>query len=59
MMLRTLKSFRHIATSASRVRTSKMPLMDVFIQQFIDSVQQIVRQGLKRDYIRQQDNLSG
>ncbi|MDI9220845.1 McrC family protein [Pantoea sp. EA-12] len=58
MMLRTLKSFRHIATSASRVRTSKMPLMDVFIQQFIDSVQQIVRQGLKRDYLRQQDNLS-
>lgn len=57
MMLRTLKSFHHIATSASRVRTSKMPLMDVFIQQFIDSVQQIVRQGLKRDYIRQQDNL--
>ncbi|MFJ5469138.1 McrC family protein [Pectobacterium carotovorum] len=57
MMLRTLKSFRHIATSSSRVRTSNMPLMDVFIQQFIDSVQQIVRQGLKRDYLRQQDNL--
>ncbi|ASM24340.1 McrC family protein [Serratia marcescens] len=57
MMLRTLKSFRHIATSASRVRTSKMPLMDVFIQQFVDSVQQIVRQGLKRDYLHQQDNL--
>ena len=57
MMLRTLKSFRHIAASASQVRTSKMPLMEIFIQQFIDSVQQIVRQGLKRDYIRQQDNL--
>ncbi|CFR01991.1 5-methylcytosine-specific restriction enzyme subunit McrC [Yersinia frederiksenii] len=57
MMLRTLKSFRHIATSASRVRTSKMPLMDIFVQQFIDSVQQIARQGLKRDYLRQQDNL--
>lgn len=57
MMLRTLKSFRHIATSASKVRTSKMPLMDVFIHQFIDSVQQIVRRGLKRDYICQQDNL--
>ncbi|MCP9268326.1 McrC family protein [Xenorhabdus sp. XENO-1] len=57
MMLRTLKFFRHIATSSSNVRTSKMPLMDVFIQQFIDSVQQIVRQGLKRDYLRQQDNL--
>ncbi|YCI28764.1 McrC family protein [Erwinia sp. PK3-005] len=57
MMLRTLKSFRHIATSASSVRTSKMPLMDVFIQQFIDSVQQVARQGLKRDYLRRQDNL--
>lgn len=57
MMLRTLKSFRHIATSTSSIRTSKMPLMDVFIQQFIDSVQQIVRQGLKRDYLRLQDNL--
>lgn len=57
MMLRTLKSFRHIATSTSSIRTSKMPLLDVFIQQFIDSVQQIVRQGLKRDYLRLQDNL--
>lgn len=57
MMLRTLKSFRHIATSTSSIRTSKMPLMDVFIQQFIDSVQHIVRQGLKRDYLRIQDNL--
>jgi len=58
MMLRTLKSFRHIATSTSSVRTSEMPLMEVFIQQFIDSVQQIIRQGLKRDYLRQQDNLA-
>ena len=58
MMLRTLKSFRHIATSTSSVRTSEMPLMDVFIQQFVDSVQQIIRQGLKRDYLRQQDNLA-
>lgn len=57
MMLRTLKSFRHITTSASSVRTSKMPLMDVFIQQFIDGVQQIMRKGLKRDYLREQDNL--
>lgn len=58
MMLRTLRSFRHIATAASSVRTSKMPLMDIFIQQFIGCVQQIVRQGLKRDYLRQEDNLA-
>lgn len=57
MMLRTLKSFRYIATSASSVRTSKMPLLDIFILQFIESLQQVVRQGLKRDYLRQQDNL--
>lgn len=57
MMLRTLKSFRHIATSASSVKTSKMPLIEIFIQQFVDSVKQVVRRGLKRDYLQQEDNL--
>ncbi|EPC6737836.1 5-methylcytosine restriction system specificity protein McrC, partial [Escherichia coli] len=57
MMLRTLKSFRHIASSESGVKISKMPLMDIFIQQFIESVRKIVQRGLKRDYLRQEDNL--
>lgn len=58
MMLRTLKIFRHIATTSASIQTSRMPLMDIFIQQFISSVQAILQQGLKRDYLRQQDNLA-
>lgn len=57
MMLRTLKTFRHIATASSSIMTSRMPLMDIFIQQFVSSVKLIIRQGLKRDYLRQRDNL--
>ncbi|MCU6665648.1 McrC family protein [Silvania hatchlandensis] len=58
MMLRTLKTFRHIATTSASIKTSRMPLMDIFIQQFIISVKAILQQGLKRDYLRQQDNLA-
>ncbi|EMV7407532.1 TPA: McrC family protein [Enterobacter soli] len=58
MMLRTLKTFRHIATTSASIQTSRMPLMDIFIQQFISSVQTILQQGIKRDYLRQQDNLA-
>lgn len=57
MMLQTLKSFRNLATSASSVMTSKMTLMDIFIQQFAASMEIIVKKGLKHDYLRQQDNL--
>lgn len=56
MMLRTLKTFRHIATTSASIKTSRMSLMDIFIQQFINSVQAILQQGLKRDYLRHQDN---
>ena len=57
MMLRTLKTFRHIATTSASIKASRMPLMDIFIHQFILNVQAILQQGLKRDYLRQQDNL--
>ena len=57
MMLRTLKTFRHIATTSASIKTSRMPLMDIFIHQFIQSVQAVLQQGLKRDYLRQHENL--
>lgn len=56
MMLRTLKSFRHVETNRASVMTSHMKLMDVFVQQFIHSLQVIVQQGLKRDYLRLNNN---
>lgn len=57
MMLKTLKAFRHVESASASVKTSKMPLMDIFIQQFIASIDVIVQKGLKHDYLRQQENL--
>ena len=57
MMLETLNSFRHMATTTANIMTSRMTLMDIFIQQFVTSMETIVRRGLKYDYLRQRDNL--
>lgn len=57
MMLSTLQNFRHIETTAASIMTSKMTLMDIFVQQFVTSLEAIVRKGLKHDYLRQQNNL--
>ncbi len=56
MMLRTLKSFRHVETASTGMMTSHMTLMEVFVQQFIHSMQRIVQLGLKSDYLRRRDN---
>lgn len=56
MMLKTLKAFRHVESASASVQTSKMFLLDVFIQQFIASMDIIVQKGLKHDYLRQQEN---
>lgn len=57
MMLKTLKSFRHVSSSSAGVMTSRMTLMDIFIQQFISSLDVVVLKGLKHDYLRQRENL--
>ena len=56
MMLRTLKSFRHVETNAATVMTSRMTLMDIFVEQFVQSLQTIMHKGLKCDYLRQRNN---
>lgn len=57
MMLKHLGEFRHIATQSANVDTLKMPLLEVFIQQFLHSVNRQVKRGLRSDYVKQQDNL--
>ncbi|EAS45760.1 restriction endonuclease [Photobacterium profundum] len=58
MMLKHLGHFRHIITNTANVETLKMPLLEVFIEQFLQSVNQVVKRGLRSDYIQQQDNLA-
>ncbi|EJD6671046.1 McrC family protein [Providencia rettgeri] len=56
MMLRTLKTFRCIASSDASLSISKMTLPDIFVYQFIRSLQILLRKGIKSDYIRQSKN---
>lgn len=58
IMLRALKGFSHIQTSSANIAKQKMPLLEVFISQFLKSVNALVKRGLKSDYVRREDNLA-
>ena len=56
-MLRCLQGLRHIQTDSALVLAARMPLLDVFIAEFLRTVEQIVKRGLHGDYSSRQDNL--
>ncbi|MEL6115329.1 McrC family protein [Photobacterium sp. SP02] len=57
IMLQALGEFRHIQLDNAGLKSLKMPLLEVFISQFLACVNHIVKRGLKRDYLGQEDNL--
>ncbi|EGA70248.1 hypothetical protein VISI1226_13491 [Vibrio sinaloensis DSM 21326] len=57
IMLRALKGFSHIQTSNANIARQRMPLLEVFIGQFLQSVNTLVKRGLRSDYVRREDNL--
>ena len=57
-MLATLGTFRHIQTHSANLTKSKIPLLEVFISQFLDSVNTLVKRGLRSDYVSRESNLS-
>jgi 5-methylcytosine-specific restriction enzyme subunit McrC len=56
-MLKCLPDFRHYKTSDAEIQVAKMPLLEVFIWQFLQSVEAVVMRGLRSDYVARQDNL--
>ena len=56
-MLRCLGGFRHIQTDSAKLAAARMPLLEVFIGEFLRSVEHIVKRGLRSDYTSRQDNL--
>ena len=56
-MLRCLGGFRHIQTDSAKLFATRMPLLEVFIAEFLSAVQHLVKRGLRNDYRAQQDNL--
>lgn len=56
-MLRCLGAFRHIQTDSATLMATRMPLLEVFIGEFLHTVEYLVKRGLRSDYNPQQDNL--
>ncbi|RMN18622.1 hypothetical protein ALQ63_00607 [Serratia plymuthica] len=56
-MLSHLSGFRHIQTQQASVHAQRMPLLEIFINQFLHSVSQLLKQGLRSDYVNEQGNL--
>ncbi len=56
-MLCCLQGFRHIQTDSAEIFAKRMPLLEVFIAEFLRTVEHIVKSGLRSDYSSRQDNL--
>lgn len=56
-MLRCLGGFRHIQTDSAKLKATRMPLLEVFIAEFIQTAEHVVKRGLRSDYNARQDNL--
>lgn len=56
-MLCCLQGFRHIQTDRARLAAARMPLLEVFIGEFLRAVEHVVKRGLRSDYTSRQDNL--
>ncbi|WP_241570000.1 McrC family protein [Rosenbergiella collisarenosi] len=57
-MLRALRGYEHIQISNAHIASEKMPMLEVFITQFLQSVNQLVKRGLRSDYVWREDNLA-
>lgn len=56
-MLRCLGGFRHIQIDSAKLCATRMPLLEVFIGEFLRAVEHLVKRGLRSDYRGHQDNL--
>lgn len=57
-MLSFLPGFRHLVLEQARVQAEKMPMLEIFVCQFLDSLSQLIRKGLRSEYRTEQQNLN-
>ena len=57
-MLCCLRGFRHVQTARAKLLAKHMTLWEIFITEFLNTVEHIVKRGLRSDYFLRTDNLS-
>lgn len=56
-MLCCLQGFRHVQTDNAKISAARMPLLEVFIAEFLRTVEHIIKSGLRSDYSGRQGNI--
>lgn len=56
-MLCCLRDFRHVQIDSAMISAERMPLLEIFINEFLRTVERVVKKGLRGDYRQRQDNL--
>jgi len=57
-MLRSLKDFPSKVFNDANIKADRMNLYEIFINMYLQEVRQLVKHGIKSDYVRQEDNLN-
>lgn len=56
-MLKTLKKSPFKNFNISHLKSSKMPLLEIFITMFLEELSKLIQKGIKSDYITKEENL--
>jgi len=56
-MLKTLKDSPFKTFNMANLKTTKMPLLEIFISMFLDEMDNLIKKGIKSDYISKEENL--
>ena len=57
-MLFCLKEFKGKSFKNAQINDSKLPIYEVFIQMYLNEVQELLKRGLKSDYLAIEENLT-
>ncbi|WP_373072200.1 McrC family protein [Sulfurimonas sp.] len=56
-MLKTLKNSPFKNFNMANMKSSKMPLLEIFITMFLEELSKLIQKGIKSDYISKEENL--
>ena len=57
-MLKTLKNSPFKSLNTAHLKSTKMPLFEIFITMFLEEVSRLVKKGIKSDYVPKEENLT-
>ena len=57
-MLRTVGDLPYKSGQTASLQNAKFPLLEIFIRDFLECVDFLVKRGIRSDYVRQEDNLA-